>query len=261
MCGIYGIGLLDDHVVDNNTLGILATRLAKASQIRGGDATGMSFATMNDGIKLIKTNEKAKTFVELKEYVDLIGKLFPTNTKTNGSLRSMIGHCRAQTQGTHTNNLNNHPILIENIIGVHNGHIHNDHQLYAQFKDRFNRKAQVDSEIIFSLINYFSSLESPNENNPVVESIKRAAKLMSGNFACAVMDARNTDCLWLFRNNNPIEIRFFKKEGMIVFASSLLILQEALEPTTLSDPSIVTVDSNSGICINLHTHVKEEFKL
>ena len=119
----------------------------------------------------------------------------------------VIGHTRAATQGTPLNNSNNHPILDENWIGIHNGVIYNDGLLASQY----GTSAEVDSAVIFSMLN------AETKDRPIGR--KRFATLMSklaGSFAVAATDLR-TDRLFLARNHNPIFLLL--KDGCLWFNS------------------------------------------
>lgn len=70
---------------------------------------------------------------------------------------SGIVHTRAGTQGSEKDNNNNHPIVVPrpngdgHIVGVHNGIIVNDAQVFRNYPEA-ERIAEVDSEAIFQLL-------------------------------------------------------------------------------------------------------------
>ncbi len=59
----------------------------------------------------------------------------------------LLGHTRRRTRGDERINRNKHPIRAGDIIGTHNGTIHNADYLFRRFK--LLRFAQVDSELLF----------------------------------------------------------------------------------------------------------------
>ena len=92
----------------------------------------------------------------MKKTEKLLDGLRSLHQYGTGSLLSIVGHCRQKTKGTERNNANNHPIVRDLIVGVHNGMIHNDDITFNNYKDAIKRNGEVDSEIIFALIEYFS---------------------------------------------------------------------------------------------------------
>jgi len=73
-----------------------------------------------------------------------------TGVETNP--RWVVGHTRWATHGSPQNMLNNHPIVHQNIVGVHNGVISNHEEILAK-TGRFDPKTEVDSEAIFAAVN------------------------------------------------------------------------------------------------------------
>lgn len=248
MCSIFGMIFTKTNTVKTNVIQHILTEMTLNSRCRGTDATGLVFVS-NKEASIIKHNISADKFIKTEEYKNELDKF--VNELDVESLYSIIGHCRAQTKGTHRNNDNNHPIEVNSIIGVHNGHITNDDELFKEYK--LDRIAEVDSEIIFSLIDHYTTMykQSITEDSPTTEAIKTAVSKLSGGFACSLVDVTNPQVIWLFRNYNPIIIMHFKKEGLILFASTITILQKATELTDLSNPEMIMLDSNEGICINL----------
>jgi len=249
MCSIFGMAFTKHNKIDIKTLKHILKELTVQSKCRGTDATGLVFVT-NKKANIIKHNISADKFVTTTEYNNEVDNFL--NELELPNLYSIVGHCRAQTKGTHTNNDNNHPIEVNSIIGVHNGHISNDDELFAKNKE-LQRIGEVDSEVIFSLVDYYTTIykQTLTEDSPTTTAIKTVSELIAGSFACGLIDITNPQVLWLFRNYNPIVIMYFKAEGLILFSSTANILQKATEITDLSNPELIILDSNEGVCINL----------
>ncbi len=64
----------------------------------------------------------------------------------------VIGHTRWATHGSTSNMANNHPIWHGNVVGVHNGILHNHEEILA-VTGREDDTAEVDSEAIFAAVN------------------------------------------------------------------------------------------------------------
>lgn len=273
MCGIFGIGLLKNNVnVKRAVLRVLLRGLACSAQSRGTDATGYAF-TSDNYINIFKHNVFASKFVELSNYKEIV-----RNNFLPGKLPySVIGHTRFETQGSHTNPANNHPIETGNIVGVHNGQISNDYALFSKLEKntsgKVKRIAEVDSEIIFSLINYYSkiykfsydatsNLAADNETtDPTSRAIARTANDINGGFSCAAVDAENPKILWLFKGYGQMVIHYYEKEGIIIFASTLTIIQDAIRVLNFSEPEKIELKMQEGLCINLETNEYNVFSL
>lgn len=259
MCSIFGMAFIKNDVLKPIVIQEILKEMTIASKCRGTDATGIVFVSEKEA-SIIKHNIDANKFTETEEYKFEVNKF--VNEIEMKSLYSIIGHCRAQTKGTHKNNNNNHPIEVNSIIGVHNGHITNDDALFKEHKE-LKRIGEVDSEVVFSLIDHYSTMykQTVTEDNPTTEAIKTTTGLISGGYACSLVDITNPQVLWLFKNYNPIVIMHFKNEGLILFASTLTILQKATEKTNLSDPEMLLLESDEGMCINIKELAYNTFKL
>jgi hypothetical protein len=140
-------------------------------------------------------------------------------------LRAVIGHTRSQTKGDRKFNVNNHPIVAGNIIGVHNGMISNDDILFKKFEDKIQRAGQVDSEIIFRLIDYFIK-----EGKTIADAVKETVGMTFGGARCAFINTKNLKYVTLFADYD-LPAWVFGHVNCIVFASTTQILGKALTKT------------------------------
>jgi glucosamine 6-phosphate synthetase-like amidotransferase/phosphosugar isomerase protein len=167
---------------------------------RGRTASGLAYVS-SDKIKVIKKNVAANSFIRLPEYISTEDCCILTNpdnkniedSKYKHKILSVLGHCRLKTKGTELFHLNNHPIIRDNVVGTHNGCICNDDDLFDKFKTSFGRYGEVDSEIIFALIDHYS------EDSPIHIAIQRMSRIVSGSMACAMVHRNHPHVIWLFR--------------------------------------------------------------
>lgn len=264
MCGIYGILFLKNKNIKSDTVKDILKKLMRQSQARGQHATGLSFAKKNRFITY-KHNVSAHDFLSLSN----IDNVF--NSGIGQSIEkfpySIIGHTRYKTKGTPENPDNNHPIKCGNIIGVHNGNITNDDDIF-RWLDTINKKktriGQVDSEAIFSSINYIAEKNKTayaHSEAPVIEAIQDTVPHLSGSFACAMQDIENPKTVWLFRRQNPIEMLYFKREGMVIFASVIEYINNAVANLQLEKPRTIPIPPNHGVCFNLAENIYNRFEL
>lgn len=270
MCGIFGIVALKKMNLRKAILRQILKNLARSSQSRGRDATGYAFAS-NSGVTLFKHNVPAAQFVELDNYKSVV-----RSELASKEFYSVIGHTRAQTKGSHTNTDNNHPIRVGSIVGVHNGVIANDDSLFKWLDDEtdseVNRIAQVDSEIIVSLINYYSTKNKFPTSiagvklighiaDPTSQAISTTAGKIRGSFACAVLDAQNPKATWVFRGRGPVTVKHFVEEGLVVYASEKGFIDRAVDIFKFAEPEDIEVGPFSGVCINAEENTFNNFTL
>ena len=166
MCGIAGFCLSREEHVNAKKLSM---SLLNQIVARGEDATGASWVQSDKASKKA-TIAVSKAPVPAYNFEQYLSQM-PTG------VRRAILHTRWATKGTPENNLNNHPIVSGKIVGVHNGVIGNDDNVFRYLKEA--RQAQVDSEAIFALLN--RTKYSPSD----------VLKSLSGRVAIAWLDARD----------------------------------------------------------------------
>ena len=199
MCGIAGFCLSRDENINARRL---STCLLNQIVSRGEDATGAAWVQSDRGSKKasIAVSKAPVPAYSFDPYL----KQMPATTK-----RAIL-HTRWATQGSPQNNLNNHPIVSGKIVGVHNGVLSNDRPIFDYLREA--RKAQVDSEAAFALLN--RTIYSPAQ---VLQSLKGRASL-------AWLDARDKRDLHLARvEGSPLAIGT-TKAGSLIFASTMTLL-------------------------------------
>ena len=204
MCAVFGF--LDyKSKISNTILKKLIQNLSIAAEVRGTDATGISY--VNHG--KVVTFKKAKPAHKMKLY-------FPKNTRT------VIGHTRMTTQGSEKYNYNNHPFDgrcgTETFALAHNGVLSNNAELKAKYHLP-KTPIETDRYVAVQLLEQEKQLHT--------ESIKKMAELVNGSFVFTIL--RNDNTLFLVKGNNPLTIYHFPKIGIYVYASTKSILDNALQ--------------------------------
>ena len=174
MCAVFGY--LDyKGKIENVILKKLIQNLSIAAEIRGTDATGISY--VNHG--KVVTFKKAKPAHKVKLY-------FPKNTRT------VIGHTRMTTQGSEKYNYNNHPFEghcgTKTFALAHNGVLYND----AELKTKYHlpkTQIETDSYVAVQLLEQEKQLHA--------ESIKKMTELVNGSFVFTIL--RNDNTLFLVK--------------------------------------------------------------
>lgn len=202
MCGIAGFSICDkDHRVIRTRL--LSEALLRQIQQRGRDATGAVWTeNTEDGLTLFYAKDDVPADVFVEQNMTLIPKY----------TRTALLHTRYATKGSPTNPDNNHPIAVPNVIGVHNGVIANDDEVFAELG--VPRIAEVDSEAIFQLI--------ANSKDPV-----EALPKLEGRAAIAWYEVDDPTVMHIARlEGSPLWIGH-TPNGSLVFASTRELLTTA----------------------------------
>ena len=267
MCSILGLGFMRGHKAeDSKMIRTIMRHLLIESEGRGTDASGLAFINSKT-IHVVKKDIRGSKLISLPEYTQAEHQYMTFSTATPGQGGiiakeppiAFIGHCRQQTKGSYLDNNNNHPIVRDKVVGVHNGCISNDDRLFRIYEKTFNRNGLVDSEIIFALIEQFSKAA----HKSVAASIQKMSKATAGSFACAMTHGHQPYIVWLFRRSNPCEIVIFRDIGMVIWASSGRYIENATKnyEAVIGNGEIMEFKPNSGMGIDLHRNIIHRFDL
>jgi hypothetical protein len=188
MCGIGG--LVKSNGLSNQWTGEFLQQLALLLADRGEDATGC-FTSEGAGV-VRKAPGAAKDFHE-----------WPTRFG-----RVNLVHTRQGTGGDPKNILNDHPLVGQKMVLIHNG--------TCSRMDRitdYPYQGECDSEILLSHL----------ETKGIVEGIKS----LKGTGAFAICNKTHPDKLWLYSWKNPLSVAWVNGYG-IIFASTMEILRKHL---------------------------------
>lgn len=205
MCGIAGFCVKAEDHIDAR---VLSAALLEGIIERGRDATGAAWYNgKKNEVRYTKAPYSAKTFATTRL------PLMPSGVK------NVILHTRFATQGSPKNENNNHPIVVENLVGVHNGHIGNDNEILKAYPNH-KRIGEVDSEAAFVMAKY--------DENPL-----EAFGEIQGRAALAWIDGDRGRELNLARvTGSPLCVAQTPL-GSTVFASTQSILEKAMKKAGL----------------------------
>jgi glucosamine 6-phosphate synthetase-like amidotransferase/phosphosugar isomerase protein len=195
MCGIAGYSLSPTSSVDRT---LAAQSLLAGIAERGADAVGYAHRTPGGRIEVLKQRTGA---TELLEQV-----------KVPAIASEALVHVRDYTKGHPSIPANNHPIRHGAVVGVHNGIIANDEEIFAAHGFRRGEpEMTVDSEAIFALA------EASRNRADVLEELY-------GTMATAWLDERRPGLVYLARGvGRPLWLGRSARETF--FASTRLALE------------------------------------
>lgn len=226
MCGLAVILLAHcrrNNEDFDNIWEIFSENLVQNEQ-RGKEATGVCIINRDNSFKILKLPIPASEFIKREEYKKNIRKAFNKNTFC------IMGHTRKPTKGSVGYSNNNHPIETENIIGIHNGNIKNDDNLFENI--HISRKGEVDSEAIFALLGTIP--ENITRENYCKE-ISLKVKTIEGNMTTVSFDRRHSNEILLLKRDIPFSMHYEKIYHSLFFSSRYVFLRKAFGRSVITE--------------------------
>jgi glucosamine--fructose-6-phosphate aminotransferase (isomerizing) len=260
LCGIFGIVLSNPTELTGKELMSVTNSLFKLSESRGKEASGLALR-FNDSIYVLKEPITSSRLVKTSKYKQLFNSTLNQAGGNGHQLATpviVLGHSRLQTNGQSEINTNNQPVVKDGAIGIHNGIIVNDDQIWASYP-ALTKKYAVDTEALLSLIQMFRS-----QGKSIVESIRLAYEQIEGSASVAVtFDDVNT--LVLVTNTGSLYMALSQDAHMLIFASEKFILEQILNDKLLKNRfigrSITHINAGQGFLVDLDLTKKQTFLL
>ena len=220
LCGIAGYSLALDSKVERT---VAARALLTGIAERGADAVGYAYRSPGASIAVHKQRSGATALLERISVPEEATKL--------------LVHVRDYTKGHPSLVANNHPIRHGSVVGIHNGIIKNDDELFAEHGiARAESKMTVDSEIIFALAERSRGRTAA------------ALQQLYGSMATAWLDESRPELLLARGMGRPLWIGHTKNE--LFFASTRVALELVesyvgikLRKSELPEGTVVAVES------------------
>jgi len=252
MCGIFGLITSENSGYEKSFLEKSFTKLAKLSQSRGKDSSGISILNEEEGsFNILKGALAIEQLINDRQFNNLISKSLNNFSNSN----FLMGHARLVTNGTQLSDNNNQPIIKGNTITIHNGIIANVDELWRKHSE-LDREYEIDTELLpLLLIKYINNGFSLND------SIAKIFHEIQGTAAIAInllehnklILATNYGCLYSLHNN----------KDYFIFASEYQILRKLLYSVkkSVDNPVIEKIESNEGIVVSYRDFNIEKFSL
>ena len=141
MCGIAGYSLTSNAAVDRT---LAAQALLAGIAERGNDAVGYAHRTPGSSVSVHKRRAGASALL--------------SELSVPGEAVEVLLHVRDYTKGHPTIAANNHPVRHGAVVGVHNGIIVNDEEIFERHGfERDEPGMSVDTEAILALVEAFGA--------------------------------------------------------------------------------------------------------
>lgn len=200
MCGIFGI-IAKENKYNRKELVTILEDVAKLSQVRGKDSSGLAvrFETEKQ-IDVLKGPVSIDKLLKTDEYSSLKNRvLSESKTETTNNIFAALGHARLVTNGSQLEDVNNQPVVKDGIVGIHNGIIVNENELWEKHSD-LKREYEIDTEILFALIR-----KNLNEGRTSIQSCSHTASCLFGTVSTGFM-LNDRDEFVTFTNNGSLYI-------------------------------------------------------
>lgn len=219
MCGIFGIIITKTDSASIKQVQQISDDLFILSESRGQDASGIAIK-YNRRINVLKGPLKSSHMIKTRQYRDFWrSSTEPIDSKTSDNSLVLLGHSRMVTNGTQENNCDNQPIVKKSIIGVFNGIITNEGDLWKNNPDII-RETTTDTEILFALSDkYFT------ECGNYFASLDRVFSIIEGAASFGIM-VENTDSIILATNNGSLYSVMNSDKTCLIFSSEKAFLQK-----------------------------------
>ena len=219
MCGIVGV------VGNKNATDILMQGLEKL-EYRGYDSAGIYVTNGSNQGRLIKS---------VGRIADLRAKIGIDMAGYTG-----IGHTRWATHGQPTES-NAHPHTSETgrFVLVHNGVIENYLQIKETYLSNHHLKGETDTEIAVHLVGEFVE-----QGLSVLEAFKKALNILEGSYAFALIDAEDSDTIYVAKNKSPLLIGLGDGYNMVC-SDAMAMIRETSEFMEIHDKELVVLTKDS----------------
>lgn len=187
-----------------------------ANEERGKEATGLAVVQTTGIVTIAKMPLSASEFVRTDQYQAALSEIGPQTTV-------ILGHTRKPTKGSVFCCDNNHPIYTQTVVGIHNGHIENDNEIFDSTGSV--RRGEVDSEIIFRLLDNVSHEEE--EEVALLAEIEQNLAGLKGKFTFISCDCRRPEHILLVRHLNPLSHYYHPDWQAVIFSSRYIFLRKA----------------------------------
>lgn len=247
MCGIFGVITKPESDYSNKFLKKSLTTLAKLSQSRGKDSSGLcSLNNFDNSFHIVKGPIPADELLTRTKVKKDISRVLSKNNNSN--LKLIFGHARLVTNGTQLDDINNQPVIKDDIICIHNGIVVNVDDLWNNHK-KINREYEIDTEVIPALVR-----KELNKGKTVTSSVVDSFKKIIGTASIAMtfsdinkfVLATNNGSLYILHNDKDI-IYFASERAMLNSLAKKLCLKNMIgsfQLFQLKANNIFTIDLN-----------------
>ncbi len=259
MCGIFGLVVHKDAGYAPAFIRQSLTTLALLSESRGKDSAGLVFR--NESTREFHVFKGAVYLNDLVKNKDVMNQMermlrFSCNNQAEGERNTfaVMGHSRLVTNGSQLNEGNNQPVVKDGVIGIHNGIIVNEEDLWSRHSD-IRRTYEIDTEVMLALVR-----KHIRAGWDASTAISKTITEIVGTVAAAFF-VDDLDLLAVATNNGSLYVLTDEK-GLFAFASEEYFLKRMVTKIGLDKKGnfrIRQVVPGKGYALHLKQFTLKEF--
>ena len=252
MCGIFGLSCIDENIQFQSDV---FHKLGINSESRGKDASGIAFSS---SFKVFKSDRNFSSRFKKKSIFNELTYSYSLR-KLQNEYVSVIGHTRLATNGSAELDSNNQPVVLDELIGIHNGIICNLGALNKHF-EKVVTESDLDSELLFRCLTeqYKITNNTNDDSDRWLESIKNLFPLLEGAASIAFINKKNS--LYLATNTGSLYIKLDRTN--FIFSSEKIFLEETLKSSKiLRDGAIIQIEPNTAVALMINHTGEFELKI
>lgn len=219
MCGIFGFVSPTPNALQAPAAASAIRSLITLSEPRGREATGVAIMGADEVSVYRRPMAPSQVLRDAGFQAFLDAALSRPAASPSGAF-AVLGHCRLVTNGTQILEANNQPVLLDAVVGVHNGIVTNPEALGGTAVGSARAEdAELDSAVLFGRI-----ARELDAGAPLPCALTRTFAAMEGEASIA-MFAPAHDALALATNTGSLYVAGGKNGEPLVFASEAYILR------------------------------------
>ena len=259
MCGIFGFAIHKDSGYKPAFIKKTLAILARLSESRGKDSSGLVFRNDSEGeLKVFKGAVPLNYLLKRKEVTYQLNRInvstYPNRKTGRQRTFAVMGHSRLVTNGSQLHDENNQPVVKDGVIGIHNGIIVNETELWSRHPE-IQRTYEIDTEVMLALIRKYI-----RENGNIATAVSKTVTEVFGTVAAAFF-IDDLNALAIATNNGSLYF-MTNKIGLFAFASEeyfLKKLDEAMHLSGNGNSLIRQVVPGNGFVLDLEHFQLQEF--
>jgi asparagine synthetase B (glutamine-hydrolysing) len=253
MCGIFGFVGAPGAGLHNTSVQSAIRSLIRLSEPRGREAAGVAVVLPRE-IAVYRRPMTPSRMLAHPAFQRFLDEALPPGSRSSVDAElAILGHCRLVTNGSQAIESNNQPVLLDRVVGVHNGIVTNPEELLGD-PSRADR-IELDSEVLFRHL-----ARQLEEGSPLCGSLQTTFQSMQGEASIAML-AREENELVLATNSGCLY--FARATTGFVFASERYILESFLKEGHLGPGALAVehLEAGRALIVPLATAQAKELTL
>jgi hypothetical protein len=260
MCGIFGFFVHKDAGYEPAFIKKSLKILSQLSESRGKDSSGLVFRNETEReLQVFKGAVPLHYLLkrpEVTHKMDQILGLSRHNSSSAGQLNTfaVMGHSRLVTNGSQLNDVNNQPVVKDGVIGIHNGIIVNEDELWSRYPE-LHRSYEIDTEVMLALIRKYI-----RDDYDVATAVSKTVNEIFGTVATALF-FEDLNLFAMATNNGSLYV-LYNDKGLFAFASEDYFLKKLAQKMRLvsnDNYRIRQVVPGKGFVLDLEHFQMQEF--